>query len=114
MRQQRMNHRRNLHTPFQVITEPSSFSAAKAPIGLEKIWLTPEEREEAQRMNHRRNWSSPGDHGAVVLQCSKGVRSLEKIWLTPEERRGNSGRITAITVIPQVITEPSSFSAPKA
>ena len=68
-----------------MMTEPLSLSAAKA-LSVEKIWLTPEEREEATA-----DASPPPEESPQVmteplsLSAAKAL-PVEKILLTPEER----------------------------
>ena len=99
-----------------MITEPSSFSAAKATYW--KILLTPEEREEATA-----DESPPWDFSPQVMTeplsfSAANAYPVEKIWLTPEgeKRHQHFDKISLIGNVegPQVMTEPSSFSAAKA
>ena len=66
-----------------MMTEPSSLSAAKAYL-VEKIWLTPEAREEETA-----DESPPKEESPQVMTEPSSLSAaktylVEKIWLTPE------------------------------
>ena len=95
-----------------MITDPSSFSAAKASL-VEKIWLTPELREDSTADElpplPPQVTTDPSSFSAA------NALSLENIWLTPELREDSTAdELLPELEEPQVMTDPSSFSAAKA
>ena len=68
-----------------MITEPSSLSAAKAR-SVEKIWLTPEESEEATADESPPSLEDPQVITEPSFLSAAKASAVEKIWLTPEER----------------------------
>ena len=68
-----------------MITEPSSLSAAKAHV-VEKIWLTPEESEEATADESPPSLEDPQVITEPSFLSAAKASAVEKIWLTPEER----------------------------
>ena len=68
-----------------MMTEPSSFTAAKA-LSVEKSWLTPEAREEETADESPPRVESPQVMTEPSFLSAAKAYSVEKIWLTPEAR----------------------------